>query len=53
MKYVIIGNSTAAVGCIEGIRENDLTNEIVVISDETPPHIRKTVDILSALWENN
>ena len=34
MKYVIIGNSTAAVGCIEGIRENDLTNEIVVISDE-------------------
>ncbi len=35
MKYVIIGNSAAAVGCIEGIRENDKTGEITVISNES------------------
>lgn len=34
MKYVIIGNSTAAIGCIEGIRENDSVGEITVISNE-------------------
>lgn len=36
MKYVIIGNSAAAVGCIEGIRLEDKQGEIVVISSE--PH---------------
>ncbi|MDD5018648.1 MAG: FAD-dependent oxidoreductase, partial [Eubacteriales bacterium] len=35
MKYVIIGNSAAAVGCIEGIRKCDKTGSITVISDET------------------
>jgi len=35
MKYVIIGNSAAAVGCIEGIRKNDTKGSITVISDET------------------
>ena len=35
MKYVIIGNSAAAVGCIEGIRKNDTKGIITVISDET------------------
>lgn len=34
MKYVIIGNSAAAIGCIEGIRQNDPTGPIVVISSE-------------------
>ncbi|MBR6902761.1 MAG: NAD(P)/FAD-dependent oxidoreductase [Clostridia bacterium] len=34
-KYVIIGNGTAAVGCIEGIRSVDKTGEITVISEET------------------
>jgi len=34
MKYVIIGNSTAAVGCIEGIRSVDNKGEIAVISSE-------------------
>ena len=34
MKYVIIGNSTAAVGCIEGIRSHDKDGEITVISNE-------------------
>lgn len=36
MNYVIVGNSTAAVGCIEGIRSVDLKGTITVISDE--PH---------------
>ena len=34
MRYVIIGNSAAAVGCITGIRKVDKENEIVVISYE-------------------
>lgn len=34
MKYVIIGNSTAAIGTIQGIRLVDKTGQIVVISDE-------------------
>lgn len=35
MKYVIIGNSTAAVGAIEGIRKIDSAGEIIVISKES------------------
>lgn len=34
MRYVIIGNSTAAVGCIESIRKVDSSGEIIVISRE-------------------
>ncbi|MCM1523467.1 MAG: FAD-dependent oxidoreductase [Ruminococcus sp.] len=34
MKYVIIGNSAAAVGAIQGIREADKDGQIVIISDE-------------------
>lgn len=34
MKYVIIGNSTAAIGCVEGIRSIDRQGEIVIISRE-------------------
>ncbi|MBR6935311.1 MAG: NAD(P)/FAD-dependent oxidoreductase, partial [Clostridia bacterium] len=33
-KYVIIGNGTAAAGCIEGIRKNDVKGDITVISEE-------------------
>ena len=36
MNYVIIGNSTAAIGCIEGIRSVDQAGPITLISDE--PH---------------
>ena len=36
-KYVIIGNSVAAVGCIEGIRTIDKDGEITVISEENHP----------------
>ena len=34
MRYVIIGNSAAAVGTIEGIRQVDGAGSITVISDE-------------------
>ena len=34
MKYVLIGNSAAAVGCIEGIRRRDPEGEITVVSAE-------------------
>lgn len=35
MRYLIIGNSAAAVGCIEGLRKCDQKGSITVISDET------------------
>ena len=38
MNYVIIGNSAAAVGCIEGIRSVDKTGTITAISKE-PHHV--------------
>lgn len=34
MKYVIIGNSAAAIGTVQGIRQVDKTGQIVMISDE-------------------
>lgn len=34
MRYVIIGNSAAAVGCVEGIRSVDKTGLITIISSE-------------------
>ncbi|MGE5473095.1 MAG: NAD(P)/FAD-dependent oxidoreductase [Ignavibacteriales bacterium] len=34
MQYVIIGNSAAAIGCVEGIRKNDNENKIIIISNE-------------------
>ncbi len=34
MNYVIIGNSAAAIGCVEGIRAHDKTGSITLISDE-------------------
>ncbi len=33
-KYVIIGNSTAAVNCVEGIRSVDREGDILLLSDE-------------------
>ncbi|MBR5767132.1 MAG: NAD(P)/FAD-dependent oxidoreductase [Clostridia bacterium] len=36
-KYVIVGNGTAAVGCIEGIRSVDPEGAITVISEENRP----------------
>ena len=34
MRYVIVGNGAAAVGAIEGIRNNDKESEIILISKE-------------------
>lgn len=34
MKYVIVGNSAAAVGAVEAIRRNDKEGSITIISDE-------------------
>lgn len=34
MEYVIIGNGTAAIACIEGIRSEDKTGSIALISSE-------------------
>ena len=35
MKYVIIGNSAAAIGAVQGIREYDKDGQIVIISNES------------------
>ena len=35
MRYVIIGGSAAAIGCIEGVRSVDKTGEIILIIGET------------------
>ncbi len=35
MKYVIIGNSTAGIAAVEGIRQTDREGEITVISNES------------------
>lgn len=35
MKYVIIGNSAAAIGTVQGIRSVDKEGQIVIISDES------------------
>lgn len=34
MKYVIVGNSIAAVGAVEAIRKNDADGRIIIISNE-------------------
>ncbi|MHB1315180.1 MAG: NAD(P)/FAD-dependent oxidoreductase [Christensenellales bacterium] len=47
MKYVIIGNSAAGIGAIEGIRQHDKTGEIVVISNE--PHHTYSRPLISYL----
>ena len=36
-QYVIIGDSAAAVGCIEGIRSVDKDSKITVVSEENHP----------------
>ena len=36
IRYLIIGNSVAAVNCVEVIRGVDKTNDITIVSDEEP-----------------
>ena len=48
-RYVIIGNSAAAVGCVEGIRQQDKTGGITLISTE--PHFTYSRPLISyLLW---
>lgn len=47
MNYVIIGNSAAAVGCVEGIRQVDKKGKITIISDE--PHHTYSRPLISYL----
>ena len=47
MKYVIIGNSAGAVGCIEGIRQMDKEGSITVIASE--PHHTYSRPLISYL----
>ena len=36
IRYLILGNSVAAVNCVKAIRGTDKTNDITVVSDEEP-----------------
>lgn len=47
MKYVIIGNSAAAIGCVEGIRQIDKDGKITIISNE--PHHTYSRPLISYL----
>lgn len=48
-EYVIIGNSAAAIGTVEGIRSKDKDGEIVLISNE--PHFTYSRPLISyLLW---
>jgi NAD(P)H-nitrite reductase large subunit len=47
MKYVIIGNSTAGVGAVEGIRQIDKNGEIIIITNE--PHHTYSRPLISYL----
>ena len=47
MKYVIIGNSAAGIGCVEGIRQIDKNGSITIISDE--PHHTYSRPLISYL----
>ena len=47
MKYVIIGNSAAAVGAVEAIRRLDSVGSITLISDE--PHHTYSRPLISYL----
>ena len=40
-KYVIIGNSAAAIGTVEGIRQTDETGSIILISNAWESHSYK------------
>jgi len=47
MKYVIIGNSAAGIGAVEGIRKTDKKGEIVIITNE--PHHTYSRPLISYL----
>lgn len=50
-KYLIIGNSSSCIGCIEGIREVDRKNKIAVFSKE--PYFAYSRPIITYYLEGN
>ena len=48
MKYVLIGNSAAAVACVEGIRQRDREGDITMVTNEPLPHLFPAADFLFA-----
>ncbi|MDR1642819.1 MAG: FAD-dependent oxidoreductase [Clostridiales bacterium] len=49
MEYAIIGNSAAAIGCVEGIRKIDKAGEIAIVSSE--PHHTYARPLISYLLQ--
>jgi len=47
MRYVIIGNSAAAIGCVEGLRHHDPDSPITIVADE--PHHTYSRPLISYL----
>ena len=47
MRHVIIGNSAAAIGCVEGIRKVDKDSSITIVADE--PHHTYSRPLISYL----
>ncbi len=47
MRHVIIGNSAAAIGCVEGIRHHDQESAITIVADE--PHHTYSRPLISYL----
>jgi len=47
LKYVIIGNSAAGIGAVEGIRQRDRQGEIILVTDE--PHHTYSRPLISYL----
>ncbi len=47
MKYVLIGNSAAAVACVEGIRQRDREGDITMVTNSLP-HLFPAADFLFA-----
>ena len=52
-RYVLLGNSAAAVGCIEGIRRLDTGGTITVVSSGAVLHLFPPPDLLSAGGEDH
>lgn len=51
-RYVIIGNSAAAIGCVEGIRQMDKTSSITLVVRRTAFYLFPSADFLSAVGKN-
>ena len=48
MKYILIGNSAAAVACVEGIRQRDREGDITMVTNE--PYHTYSRPLISICW---